>query len=278
MKETEPFPNKTVVISGAAGGLGTVLVKKFAALAYHVVAIDIDKSGLSGFYDLKNVETSVLDVTNLEQVRSFAEELNMDQKGLELLICLAGIYDTYPVTEADPVLLQKIIAVNFLGTASLIQAFLKPLIKSKGRVIVVSSESYKIQALFQPYMISKAVLEAYCRVARQELALKGVKLTVIRPGAIRTPLLNWMSFRGSPGQYPVFDQEFNLSRKKSIELAGRISSPEKVAAKIIQASTVCKPKRIYRINNNPFLTLVSLLPAGIIDRLIVRMFKTKRNS
>jgi hypothetical protein len=79
------------------------------------------------------------------------------------------------------------------------------------------------------------------------------------------------------GKYPVFDQEFRNSWKKSIKMVGSITSPEKVAEKILLASTVSMPKRIYRINNNPVLTLVSFLPAGIIDRLIVRMFRLKGN-
>jgi NAD(P)-dependent dehydrogenase (short-subunit alcohol dehydrogenase family) len=276
MKEREVFPKQTVVISGAAGGLGSAVVKKFVDLKYRVVAIDIDASGLSRFNSLENLITRVLDVTDLEQVRILTQELNLDQKGLETLVCLAGIYDTYPVTEADPVLLKKIMDVNLFGTVLLVQGFLNPLIKSSGRVVVVSSESYKIQAMFQPYMVSKAALEAYCRTARQELALKGVKLVVLRPGAIRTPLLDWMSSPGSPGKYPVYDQELGNSWKKSTKMVGRITSPEKVAGKIVQASTVSKPKRTYRINNNPFLTILSFLPAGIIDRLIVRTFRIRR--
>jgi 2,3-dihydro-2,3-dihydroxybenzoate dehydrogenase len=275
MKEKEALTNKTVVISGAAGGLGTVLVKKYADLGYCVIAIDIDTSGIARLNHLNNVIAKTLDVTNLEQVRILINELDLDQKGLEILVCLAGIYDTFPVTEADPVFLNKIMAVNVIGTASLVQGFLKPLIKGSGRVVVVSSESYKIQTMFQPYMISKAALEAYCRAARQELALKGVKLAVIRPGAIRTPLLKWMSSPGYPGKYPIFDQEFRNCWEKSIKMVGKITSPEKVAGKILLASTVSRPKRIYRINNNPLLTLVSILPAGIIDRLIVRQFRLK---
>lgn len=273
MKEKEILTGKLVFISGAAGGLGKVLVREYSALGYQVIATDIESSGLAEFNILENVIAKKLDITDVEQVKSLVTALEIDRKGLDILVCLAGIYNTYPVTEADPDLFKHIIAVNLLGTASLVQCFLKPLIRNTGRVIVVSSESYKIQALFQPYMISKAALEAYCRTARQELALKGVKLVVIRPGAIRTPLLNWMSISIDPGKYPVFDQEFRNGWKKSIKMVGSITSPEKVAGKILLASTVSMPKRIYRINNNPVLTLVSFLPVGIIDRLIVRLFK-----
>jgi len=268
MKDTDTIPNKTVVISGAAGGLGTPLVQNFAELEYNVIAVDVDNRVFSLFKDLKNVIVKTCDVTNLEQVRSLAKGLDLEEKGLDILICLTGIYDTYPVTEADPSLLKQIMAVNLFGTASLVNVFLKPLIKSGGRVIVVSSESYKIQTMFQPYMLSKAALESYCRVARQELALKGVTLTVVRPGAIRTPLLNWMSLPGRPGEYQVYGREFDASWKMSIKIVGRITSPEKVAGKILKVSTVTKPRRIIRINNNPVLTLVSLLPVRITDWLM----------
>ena len=275
MNKRAVFSDKTVFISGAAGGLGKVLVKEYAEAGFQVFAADIETSGLSIFSGLANVVRINLDVTDLDQVKSLASDLQTDKRGLDILICLAGIYNTYPVTEADPCLLEKIMAVNFLGTASLVQCFLKPLIRNKGRVIVVSSESYKVQALFQPYMISKAGLEAYCRVARQELALKGVKLVVIRPGAIRTPLLKWMESPGEAVKYPVFSQELKRSWSQSVKMVGNISEPDEVARKIFNASIASKPKRIYRVNNNALLILISLLPPWILDRIIIKRFRMK---
>jgi len=264
---------KTVLISGAAGGLGSVLVKMFAEGGFHVIATDIDSQGLAKFNSRENIQAKTVDITNPEQVSSFILELDLDAKGLDLLICLAGIYDTFPVTEADPELFKKMMAVNLIGTATLVQGLLKPLVKNFGRVIVVSSESYKIQAMFQPYMISKSALEAWCRVAWQELSLKGVKLVVIRPGAIRTPLLNWMENTGNHEKYPVFSQELKRSREQSIKMVGKITTPEAVARKILKVSTVLKPKRIYRINNSFLLNIISYLPPGLFDRLVVRRFR-----
>ncbi|MCU0371188.1 MAG: SDR family oxidoreductase, partial [Bacteroidales bacterium] len=249
------------------------LAREFSQKGYRVFAADIDAKVLTLFKDLENVFSKKLDVTNESQVGSWAREISVESNGLDIMICLAGIYDSYPVTEADPQLFKQILAVNLFGTSVLVQAFLNPLLKNKGRIIVVTSESYKIQAMFQPYMITKAALEAYCRVARQELALKDVKLAIIRPGAIRTPLLNWMDTDEDGNKYPVFRKEYVEARKKSVKMVGRIASPEKVARIILRASTVKYPKRVYRINNNPVLTLISLIPSGIIDRLIVRIFK-----
>jgi 2,3-dihydro-2,3-dihydroxybenzoate dehydrogenase len=276
MIDKQILPGKTVLISGAAGGLGKVLVKQFAGYGYKVIAVDIDAQGLECFLNMDHIMTNTLDITDPEQVKSLISENGLDINGLDILLCLAGIYDTYPVTEAAPDHFKKIIDINLLGTASMIQAMLKPLIRNRGRVIVVSSESYKIQAMFQPYMISKAALEAYCRVARQELALKGVILIVIRPGAIRTPLLNWMKADGDPDKYPVYEQEFRTNRARSVKMVGRISSPESVAQKIFLASRITRPKRVYRINNNPFLSLIALLPPRIFDTLVVWITKHRK--
>lgn len=267
---------KTVFISGAAGGLGQVLVRKFADIGYKVIAVDIDAQRLDMLEPTDKVVTKTLDITDIEQVRNYIGELALNDKGLDLLVCLAGIYDTFPVTEASPELLKKIISVNVFGTAFLVQGLLIPLIRKKGRVIVASSESYKLQALFQPYMISKAALEAYCTTARQELALKGVILSVIRPGAIRTPLLKWMDKPADVKNFPVYAYELGKSRILSRRMIGKITTPEKVAQLILEASEAGRPKRIYRINNSPLLHLISFLPGWLADRVIINKFRINK--
>jgi NAD(P)-dependent dehydrogenase (short-subunit alcohol dehydrogenase family) len=274
MKKSPYSEGKSVFISGAAGGLGKVLVRYFADNGYLVIAADIDISGISSEMSPGIIMPVRLDVTRPEMVRSVLSDLDLDKKGLDILVCLAGIYDTYPVTEADPGLFKKIIDVNLLGAAALVQGFLKAILKKQGRIIVVTSESYKIQAMFQPYMISKAALEAYCSVARQELALKGIRLITIRPGAIRTPLLNWMNSAGEKGKYTVFNNEYMKSREKSLKMVGRISDPAVVARKIYKASTVKRPRRIYKVNNNPVLSLVSILPTALIEWVMIRMMRS----
>jgi NAD(P)-dependent dehydrogenase (short-subunit alcohol dehydrogenase family) len=265
--------DKTVLITGAAGGLGSALVKLFAEAGFRVIATDIDSRRLSGLDGGDKLIYKALDITDPEQAISVVTEIGLDQTGLDILICAAGIYESFPVTEADPNLFEKIMAVNLLGNVNMVSGLLKPLVKNKGRVIIVSSESHKIQAMFQPYMVSKASLEAYCRSARQELALKGVKLSVIRPGAINTPLLDWMKSAEFVERYPVFNKELRKSWERSVKMVGEIIAPEAVAQKIFIAATAANPKRIYRVNNSKLLYLVSLLPKSFFDWLMIRMFR-----
>jgi NAD(P)-dependent dehydrogenase (short-subunit alcohol dehydrogenase family) len=264
---------KIVLISGASGGLGKALVRIFSDFGYYVIATDVRSPATATIAQSTEIIYKIINVTDPAQILSLRKELKLDHSGLDILICAAGIYNTFPVTEADPDLFREMMAVNLHGTANLIQGMLVPLIQNKGRVIVVSSESFKIQALFQPYMISKAALEAYCRSARQELSLKDVKLSVIRPGAINTPLLDWMKSTLPSENYPVFSKELLISWKRSIKMVGTIIPPEKAARMIFKAATTHRPKRVYRINNSFLLNIASLLPGFILDKMINRIFR-----
>jgi NAD(P)-dependent dehydrogenase (short-subunit alcohol dehydrogenase family) len=264
---------KIVFISGAGGGLGRALVNEFAGMGFLVIASEINADKLTVFRNMQDVIPRVLDATDPAAVRAISDELGLSVSGIDVLVSQAGLYDTFPVTEADPLLFRRIMDVNLHGTATLIQGLLQPLIRNNGRVIVVSSESHKVQALFQPYMISKAALEAYCKTARQELALKGVKLTVIRPGAMQTPLLNWMKSTGNTEKYPVYKKEYILSHNQSVKMVGKVISPEKVARIISRAASISNPKRIYRINNSMMLNIVSLLPVALLDKIVLWTFK-----
>jgi len=266
---------RIALVAGAAGGLGKETVIALLANHFHVIAVDIDIEKLN--VESEKVTTLQADITDYKQLRDKLEVCRLNESGLDVLICMAGIYRSFPLTEELPEMFGHMMQVNLMGTANLIQILLYPLIRNKGRVIVVSSESYKIQALFQPYMVSKAALEAYCLAARQELTLKGISLSVIRPGAIGTPLLNWMKNEPEAGKYPVFDEEYRNSFRQSVRMVGKISSPASVAARIANAAIVFHPKRVYTVNNNFLLTLVALLPKQLIEWMVKRKFRKIRS-
>jgi len=266
---------KKALITGAAGGLGKVVVRSLLASGYEVIAVDQDTAGISDLSRMPGLRIFKVDITDPQEVHRLVKPLELEDTGLDLLINLAGIYDIFPVTEGHYESLEKMMKVNFLGTARMINTFINPLIKSKGRIIVVSSESYKIQAMFQPYMITKAALETYCHTAWQELSLKGVRLSVIRPGAFNTRLLSWMDRDYPDDHISVYSRELRQSLEQSKKLVGRITSPEKVGRKIIRAVKAKKPKRYYHVNNNPLLSVISLMPDRILDRIIVMRFRQK---
>jgi NAD(P)-dependent dehydrogenase (short-subunit alcohol dehydrogenase family) len=266
---------KTVLITGAASGLGKALVSAYSSGSFMVVAVDIGFSSLQDLRPSQNILLIPMDVSSTESVELAALTVKNLGVKIDLLINNAGIFEMYPLSEQYPEKFSRVIQINTIGPVRLIRAFLPDLVTSRGMVIQISSESVKFPGAFQPYQISKIALEAYSRSVRQELALKGVKLVIIRPGAMQTGLFGELNSYHNPIGNSIFEKEFMNFTGGTTRFVGRIIPAEQVAGRIYRISKKKRPKYIYRMNNNPVLTLVSLLPARISDRLVVYFLKKK---
>ena len=267
-------PQKTVLITGAAGGIGKATAGIFRANGFRVLAADIDVKPLHDhFPDEERVIVYGCDIRDPRSVRQLVSFCNERKISISVLVQCAGIYDTFPVTEVSAELFRNTMEVNFLGQQSVLSAFLDQLIRNRGRVITVSSESYRLPALFQPYMISKAALEAFAVTARQELMLKGVKMIIIRPGAVSTQLLKWREGIENPTRNSVYTMEFKRAFDTSLKMVGRITIPGNVAKKIFRAAVVNNPRRVYTINNSMLLRLMSSLPNGLKEYALRRLMR-----
>jgi NAD(P)-dependent dehydrogenase (short-subunit alcohol dehydrogenase family) len=108
---------------------------------------------------------------------------------------------------------------------------------------------------------------------RNELALHGARLIVVRPGAINTPFLNDLhDLKGRIGESIYSEYLHNFATEAPKQLR-RVSEPEEVTAVIIKALQKRKPKPYYHVNNNPLLRIAQRLPHGIRDRLMQKMLK-----
>ena len=111
-------------------------------------------------------------------------------------------------------------------------------------------------------------MESLSTAARQELLLVGVKLIIVRPGAIETSLLNWNSPESEV--YGGFLQKF---LKQAHEKMSKVAAPSTVANLVYRAATTPDPRKVYNINHNSWLSIFSKLPEGLRERIIVRMLK-----
>jgi NAD(P)-dependent dehydrogenase (short-subunit alcohol dehydrogenase family) len=181
---------KVVLITGAGRGLGRAIAEAFYNDGFDVIATDIDLGLFSDIKDKEHFTCIKLDVTSENDVRHCAEIVSGKFGKLDVLISNAGIVDFYPVSEAGSERLKKIFDVNVFGLPDLTKYFLPLLINSSGRLIVISSESYKVPSPFQPYAVSKQALESLYKAIKIELSVKGVRSILIRPGAIKTRILD----------------------------------------------------------------------------------------
>lgn len=264
---------KVVLTTGAGRGLGLAISKAFLKADFEVIATDIHELNLLESIDSEHFTYLKLDVTSEKDVSRCVSVIQETFGQLDVLISNASVFDFYPVSEAGADQLKRIMDVNFLGLANLTKYFLPLLLESNGRLIVISSESYKVPAPFQPYAVSKQALESLYSAIKIELSLKGIKCILIRPGAIQTKILDeTLQFQKDlNGSY--YKTEFDRFIGTVPNYINRILNPHKVAQVILKAGTTGKPKHIYSINHNPLVTILSNIPNRLKNYIIQKKLK-----
>lgn len=247
---------RTVHITGAANGLGKALAEEFARQGWLVFASDLETTSFSH----PSIQPLIMDVTNENSIQHAFTFISQKTGSLDLLINNAGIYTVYPLSEVPYDELYHIYSVNTFGPIRVIRQFVPLLLPAKGRIVSISSESVKFPSLFQPYQATKIAMEAIHRTISQELYLKGIRMALIRPGAVRTRMTEHVENLQNPVTSSLFEKEYALFAAMAPRFRGKLLSPETIACKIYSRVTRRRLKSVYRIHNNPVLTLLSLIP------------------
>src|SRR5258708_30453363 len=179
------------VVSGTSTGMGAATARELARRGFHVLAgvrRDRDGDAIRG----PGIEPLIIDITNPDHVRALASRVHGDPQGraVRALVNNAGIGVNVPVEAFAIDEWRRLFEVNFFGHIAVTQALLPALIRSKGRVVNISSVGGKIaMATYGPYAGTKFALEAVSDSLRRELAPLGVQVVVVEPGPVTTDML-----------------------------------------------------------------------------------------
>ena len=170
---------KVALVTGGSNGIGKAIAQRFLDEGAKVIIFDIVKPD----YDVDFYE---VDISKEEQIRKAFEKI----EELDIVVNNAGIYFQASVEETSKEQLDKIIDVNFKG-AYLISKYALPLVrKNKGNIINISSAIGIAPEPGSPaYCSSKAAIIMLTKCMAQEYAAEGIRVNVILPGPIDTPLL-----------------------------------------------------------------------------------------
>ncbi|WPO70371.1 short-chain dehydrogenase/reductase [Streptomyces sp. KN37] len=186
--------NKTVFITGAAGGIGAASARALHARGANLVLTGRNASSLDDLARELGEKRSLslpVDVTDRAALQN-AVAHTVDRFGtLDIVFANAAIGPDLPATIAtiDPELFERIIEVNLLGVWRTVRAALPQIIANRGHVLVTSSTyAYINGAVNAPYAASKAAIEQFARALRIELAMHGATAGVLYPGWVRTQM------------------------------------------------------------------------------------------
>jgi len=268
-----------ILVTGAASGIGKATVLTLAQKGFGVYATyatDKSQTELEKLRGVNGIEAFKLDITNDGDVANAVAFI--EGKGIHLfaLVNNAGIFSPGPLMEFPVERLIEQYNVNVFGMHRLTKALFPLLLKSKGRIVNVSSVAGYVATPFSgPYASSKHAVEGWSDSLRRELMPWDIKVIVVEPALINTPLWDRdveeriERYRGS-----IF---YEANRKKLEHEAAEAKThgvqPEVVAEAIYQALTVPNPKPRYLVTNHPVRhRLVRFLPDALLDRLITKEF------
>ncbi|MEO9483654.1 MAG: SDR family oxidoreductase [Ekhidna sp.] len=283
--------SKNILITGASTGIGYDLAKVFVEHGYSVygsVRKQADAERLS--QDLgENFKPVLFDVTDHAAVDKAAEKLTKEigEEGFGGLINNAGIAIGGPMLDLTMEDYRQQFEVNVLGLIKVTKAFL-PLLGARvnhgvapGRIVQVSSVAGKIGMPFMsPYVGSKHAVEGLSESLRRELQLFGIKVIVIGPGPIKTPIWNKgvseetsERFKDSP--YAESVHIFQNSFVKDAIQKGWTS--EKAARIIFNVFEKTNPKFRYALVPQRFKNWVlpRLLPSKALDKFVGKNLKLR---
>ncbi|MBB1156313.1 SDR family NAD(P)-dependent oxidoreductase [Amycolatopsis dendrobii] len=181
------FENAKVLLTGGGSGIGRATALRLAAECATVFSVDVDHSGTPETERILRHQADVSDESAISAaVRAAAAELG----GIDVVVNVAGIHRTTPIAELTVEDLRRLYDVNLIGTALCCREALPQLPDGRGVIVNVSSSSATHgNPYMTAYSASKAAVLGFSLSLAAEVVGRGVRVVVVSPGTVATPLV-----------------------------------------------------------------------------------------
>jgi len=220
--------NKTALITGGNSGLGLATAKLLVAEGAKVAITGRNRDTLAAA--AKEIGPNVLalnaDVTDVAATEAAIKKAADKFGKLDILFANAGIPGQTPVGGASLDIFEQVIRTNLTAVFFTVQSALPYL--NDGASIILNGSVISVLGNpgYSAYAASKAGVRAMARVMVSELSPRGIRVNVVAPGAIRTPI------RGAATATPEAEKAFNARIGRSTPLRG-VGEPEHVANTVL---------------------------------------------
>jgi NAD(P)-dependent dehydrogenase (short-subunit alcohol dehydrogenase family) len=275
----------TVLVTGAARGIGRSIVEHLAARGWNVIAgvrTPEDATAVTSTHP-QRVTAITLDVTDPAHIAALPDGL---PPTLDAVVNNAGIVVAGPVESLTPQRWRQQFEVNVIGQLAVTQAVLPRLRAARGRVVFISSVNGRIAfPLLGAYCASKFALEAAADALRIELRPWGIAVSVVEPAQTDTDMWRHYDAMTADAEAAMTPEHHDLyarhisGLKKSLPIARRMAGPaDRVAQVTERALTAAKPRARYVVGLGPRIQIafVGSLPTSARDRLMGVMTRLPR--
>ena len=254
--------NKTVVLTGAAGGIGSEIAKQLDKLGARLIMVDLNETALSALNQQLNSKHHLLalDISNASGRSTLKRYCSELPHGIDVLINSAGAMDFAFLEQQEEERLQLLMKINVIMPILLTQTLL-PLLQKQTSITVIVNVGSTFGSIGHPgfgaYCTSKFALKGFTETLRRELSDSNVDVLYVAPRAATTKLNS--------------DAITQMNKK----LKNTMDSPSKVAAEVIHA--LKKQKSISYIGwpEKLFVRINSLFP-WLVDKALKKQLPVIR--
>lgn len=263
-----------VVVTGASTGIGAATALELARRGFQVFGT-VRRPADSERLEAGGVTPVVMDVTDVTSIAAARRAVVAALAGQPLagLVNNAGIQVAGPLEYLPLDDLRHVLDVNVVGVVAVTQAFLPELRRARGRIVNISSVSGRVALPFGgPYSASKFALEALSDSLRRELLPSGIRVVVIQPGSIATPIWQKVAqtdisrYAGTP-----YELALTAARDNVVKGGERGLPAAAVAEAVLRALTAPHPpNRLLVVRRRLRTWLLRYLPDRWVDRAVAR--------
>jgi NAD(P)-dependent dehydrogenase (short-subunit alcohol dehydrogenase family) len=266
---------KVAVITGAASGIGQALATRLAAEGCQLALADIDLAQLERNAEAlrgsgARVSCHALDVAERAAVYAFADRVLAEHGGADLIVNNAGVAVSQTIEALGYDDFEWLMNINFWGVVHGSKAFLPHLLRQGSGHIVNLSSIFGIISLPTQgaYNASKFAVRGFTEALRQEVACRGVAVSCVHPGGIKTNIARSARFyRGIDGSQDAERAAHNFDK------LARTSAAQ--AAEAIVTGIKAGQPRILIGSDARFLDRVQRLLPAAYPRLLAKLLHKK---
>jgi NAD(P)-dependent dehydrogenase (short-subunit alcohol dehydrogenase family) len=230
------YAGKRCFLTGAASGIGRATALKLAAEGAELFLTDRNAEGLAATVaDARALGASVpahraLDISNYDEVAAFAADIHDAHPAMDVVMNIAGVSAWGTVSHLTHQHWESMVSINLMGPIHVIETFVPPMVLAGngGHLVNVSSAAGLVALPWHAaYSASKYGLRGLSEVLRFDLARHGIGVSVVVPGAVKTPMVQSVQIAGVDRDHPQV-------RKWVDRFSGHAVSPDVVADKILR--------------------------------------------
>ncbi|MEL6257136.1 MAG: SDR family oxidoreductase [Bacteroidota bacterium] len=278
---------KSILVTGASTGIGYATTQELIKNGYRVFANvrkERDAKRLLTEFGI-NCFPLIFDVRDQDAINKAVKEVErrVGPEGLYGLFNNAGTALSGPIMHQPIEDIEEMLNINVMGVIRVTRSFLPMLgadpyyASEPGRILNMSSVGGKVSMPFiGMYCATKHAIEGLSDALRRELMLFGIKVAIIEPGAVATPIWNKAPDPKASGYENTPYEESVIAFLKAFAEEGKKGmNPSKVANLVREIFESKKPKNRYMISPTPFTdkVLLQYMPGKMLDGMLAKEFK-----